>query len=62
MKTYTKQEHTEWLNELPVPSEDMASHGGRIPDHAQLGDWMRRHDPVAFNVSFQEKARELGAF
>lgn len=62
MKTkYTKQDHVEWLNELPVPSDDLKSNGGRIPDEVEwehkYGDWMRRSDPIAFNVSYQEKAR-----
>lgn len=54
----TRKEYTEWLNELPVPFEDCRSNGGRIPDNAKLGDWTRRHDPIAFNVGFQEWTRE----
>lgn len=54
----TKQEYQESLNELPIPFEDQKSNGGRIPDHAKLGDWMRRNDPIAFQVGFQEADRE----
>lgn len=51
----TKREYQEWLNELEIPVQDLKSNGGRIPDNAKLGDWMRRNDPVAFNVGHWEK-------
>jgi hypothetical protein len=54
----TQAEYIEWLNELGVPREDMRSEGGRIPDNAQYGAWIKRNDPVAFNVGFQEWKRE----
>ena len=52
--------HEEWLDEVGVPDEDLVSNGGRIPDGARLGRWMRKNDPVGFNVSFQEREREMG--
>lgn len=58
MKALTKRNYTEWLNELPVPFEDCESGGGRIPDNAKYGDWLRRNDPIAFNVGYQEAVRE----
>jgi len=60
MKTYTKSDHEEWLDEIGIPNEDRASEGGRIPDHCErYGAWMRRNDPIAFNVGFQERQREI---
>jgi len=50
----TKQNFEEWLNELEVPFDDRKSNGGRIPDYADYGTWLRRNDPIAFNVGFQE--------
>ena len=51
----TKQGYEEWLNEIGVPEEDKRSNGGRIPDNTSLwGTWMRKNDPVAFNVGFNE--------
>ena len=50
----TKKDYEEWLNELGSPSENMRSYGGRIPDNAKYGSWMRRNDPIAFNVGFRE--------
>jgi len=32
----------------------MQMHGGRIPDNANYGSWMRRNDPIAFEVGFGE--------
>ncbi len=55
MKTrITKSDYTEYLNELEIPHEDLKSNGGRIPDNADYGDWMRRNDPIAFNVGFND--------
>lgn len=38
----------EWLNEIGIPNSDAKSLGGRIPDHAKYGSWLRRNDPIAF--------------
>ena len=58
MTALTRQEFAESLNELEIPFHDLKSNGGRIPDDARYGDWLRRNDPVAFNVAFQEARRE----
>jgi hypothetical protein len=50
----TKADYEEWLNELETPSEDLKSEGGRIPDNAKYGSWMRRNDPIAFQVGYNE--------
>ena len=57
--SYTKQDHTESLNELGVPFHDQRSNGGRDPDNALFGNWMRAHDRIAFNVSYSEAKREI---
>lgn len=49
MKKYEK-----YLNELGVPEDDKKSNGGRIPDHALYGTWLRRNDPIAFRVGYQD--------
>lgn len=53
----TKRQYVEWLNELGVPAEDCKSEGGRIPDGAHYGAWLRRNDPIAFEVGWQEWKR-----
>ncbi len=50
----TKRQYQDWLNELEIPRDDLKSEGGRIPDKAKYGDWMRRNDPIAFNVGFRD--------
>jgi hypothetical protein len=50
----TRKDYEEWLNDLEVPYDDMRSNGGRIPDHAKYGSWLRKNDPIAFNVGFEE--------
>lgn len=55
----TKAEYVAWLNELPVPDDDLKSNGGRIPDHTQYGNWLRRNDPIAFQVGYNEWVREI---
>lgn len=57
----TKAAYVEWLNELGTPAEDKKSNGGRIPDHAQFGDWLRRNDPIAFEIGHREWAQEWEA-
>jgi len=54
MKQCTKKGYEEWLNEIPVPFEDLESNGGRIPDDAVYGTWLRCNDPIAFQVGYQE--------
>ena len=59
MKTATRKEYEQWVNSVPVADSDMRSNGGRIPDRTQnYGSWLRKNDPIAFNVGFQEWARE----
>lgn len=52
----TRKEYTSWLNELGAPKDDLKSNGGRVPDHAKYGSWVRKNDPVAFNIGFREWA------
>ena len=54
----TKEAYTEWLNEIGTPNEDLKSEGGRVPDNAKYGNWVRKHDPIAFNVGYREYVRE----
>jgi len=56
MKMYTKKEHEEYLNgfdqtELNLSTDNFV----RKP-----GSWIRKNDPLAFNVSYGERSRELG--
>lgn len=63
MRTDTKAEYEDSINRIPVPFAECKSNGGRIPDHAKYGSWLRRNDPVAFQVGYNEWAaenRELG--
>ena len=51
---YTQKDYEDEINELGVPLDDRRSNGGRIPDHAKYGSWLRRNDPIAFRVGFRE--------
>jgi hypothetical protein len=53
----TKNDYEAYLNETPIPDHDAKSLGGRIPDNARYGTWLRRNDPVAFNVGYNEHLR-----
>lgn len=57
--TYTRKDAEQDLNEIGTPEDDKRSNGGRIPDRAKYGTWMRRNDPVAFNIHHQDTAREI---
>lgn len=54
MARLTKKDYEEWLNELGIPDHDLKSMGGRIPDDANYGTWLRRNDPTAFEVGYSE--------
>lgn len=50
----TRAQLEEYLNTLDVPAEDRKSEGGRIPDAARFGSWLRRNDPVAFEAALSD--------
>jgi hypothetical protein len=50
----TRKAYEEYLNELGTPDADLYSNGGRVPDGAKYGAWLRRNDPIAFNVGYNE--------
>ena len=54
----TRKEYEEWLNDLETPFEDLKSNGGRIPDGSKYGTWIRKNDPIAFNVGYGDYLRE----
>ena len=53
MKT-TKKNFIKYLNEIGIHEDDKKSNGGRIPDHANYGQWLYKNDTVAFNVGFRD--------
>lgn len=55
----TKKDYEELLNEIGVPSQDSKSNGGRIPDKCKYGSWLRRNDPIAFNVGFSDYKKTI---
>lgn len=60
MNTFTKKQAEETLNEIGCPDHDHPENDGRCSWRMvnRYGTWLRRHDPVAFNVFHQEYARE----
>ena len=50
----TRTEFESYLNEFGIPEQECKSNGGRIPDTMPYGTWLRRNDPIAFNVAFNE--------
>jgi len=54
-----RKDYVEWLNEIGTPRDDLQSEGGRVPDNAKYGEWVRKHDPIAFNVGFREFQQEV---
>lgn len=49
-----KQDYEEFVNGLPIPDANLKSNGGRIPDKAKYGTWLKKNDPIAFNVGYGE--------
>jgi len=51
----TRKEFEAYLNDfISIPEDDKKSNGGRIPDWAKYGTWMRKNDPIAFSLGFRE--------
>lgn len=57
MKKYTKKSYEELLNELGIPEDDKWSNGGRIRGN-KYGSWLRRNDPIAFEVGYSDYKKE----
>lgn len=57
-----RKQYEEYLNEQGIPPHDLKSEGGRVPDTAKYGRWLRRNDPIAFNVGYgyEEEERRNG--
>lgn len=50
----TKKDFELYLNCMGIPEDDKRSNGGRIPDNAKYGAWLRKNDPIAFEIGYQE--------
>lgn len=54
----TQKQFVEYLNDIEIPEHDKKKNGGRIPRKAKYGSWLKKNDPIAFNVAYQEHERE----
>ena len=54
----TKKEYEQELNEIGIPRDDDRLYGGRCPHSAQYGTWMRKHDPIQFEVGYREATQK----
>ena len=50
----TKLDYEIELDEIGIPEDDKKSNGGRISDFANYGAWLRKNDPIAFEVGYNE--------
>jgi hypothetical protein len=57
-KTYFRYQYEEELNDIGAPDDLKKSNGGRMPDNANYGTWLRNNDPIAFNVGYNEWCME----
>lgn len=51
-----KTDFEEYLNEMGCPTHENSDYGGRVSSKmiSKYGTWLRRHDPTAFEVGFNE--------
>lgn len=56
VKSVRKQDYELYLNELGTPSSDHPDNGGRVSRKMldKYGTWLRKNDPIAFEVGFNE--------
>lgn len=51
----TKKQYEEYLNDIGCQDRDeLKSHGGRVPDYCKYGSWLRRNDPILFEIGLRE--------
>ena len=50
----TRANYEAYLNEIGTPELEKKSNGGRVPDRSKYGSWLRKNDPIAFEVGFRE--------
>lgn len=54
----TKKQFEEYLNEIDCPEHDHPENGGRVSwqtiRNNTYGKWLRKNDPIAFEVGFNE--------
>jgi hypothetical protein len=51
--TKTKKRYEKYLNQIECPEHDSKSNGGRC-NSSKYGTWLRRNDPIAFEVGYSE--------
>jgi hypothetical protein len=61
METRTKKITEEELNEIGWPDHYLRDNG-TFPALSLFGSWLRRNDPIAFEVYHNDKKREEGTF
>lgn len=52
--TRSKIAYQTFLNEIGIPQDDRKSNGGRINDRSLYGNWVKRKDPIMFEVGFRD--------
>ncbi len=57
MKATTRKDFEAELNQIGTRADECKSNGGRIPEAAKYGTWLRRNDPIAFEVAYNESTR-----
>ncbi len=60
---YTKKDAEEDLNDMGCPDRDHPENGGRVSWRMinKYGTWLRKHDPIAFEVNRQERQQEMNS-
>lgn len=54
----TKQDAERYLNDAGIPEQDKRSNGGRVMDSVPYGTWMRRNDPIQFDIIWKQYNRK----
>jgi hypothetical protein len=57
----SRKDFQQYLDELGPPEHDHPENGGRVPMGSVncYGGWLRRTDPIAFEVGYGEWKREV---
>ena len=55
----SKKTYEIMLNTIGVPEAEKKSNGGRVKDNVLYGSWLRRNDPIQFEVCHNEYVGKL---
>lgn len=55
----TRKNFDEHLKDMGVPAHELKENGGRVRGQCHYGKWLKNHDPIAYEIEYNEWVRSL---